>query len=281
MRFSIFRGLIILVLLVGVAGIAAGQNIQLGVNLGTSIIPWTYTADDNFTAAFFNDCSLSDTYIPKTFGGSIYLTYPGFMLRVALNHGQTRSNIDSHIPNNGFSYTAQNGLETNVQIENLNYEMKTRVIGFSASTALLFPFSMGRNRILSIYPGVGGGYYKYQFSGEWNVKDEEIDHNGISTVYTAKGDYEKASISGVAQFFLIGIDVKAGSRLHFFFETSKMGLSMLRQVRELEYHVYEPDITGTKYTKTFQKKIGEIKSDFNAKSGLSDIGFLFGVKMSI
>lgn len=281
MKCCIFSEFIVLIFSVITYRFAACQNLQLGLNLGTSMIHWNYTADDKFSAPFFDDFSHSDSYIPKKIGGSFSMIFRDFTLRLSLSYGQAQSNIDNHTPNTTFSYTTQSGVEKTIQIEDLNYGIKTHVIGFSASTAFLFPFSMGRRRILSIYPGIGLGYYNYQFSGDWNVTNEEIDHNNISTIYSAKGDYEKASISGVAQCFIFGIDVKTSSRLHFFLEICKMGLGMLKQIRDLDYIDFEPNDTGTEYKKTIQKKIGELKRDFNTEAGILDIGFQFGVKMSL
>lgn len=281
MKLRNFIRLMVIFVFLFNSGITKAQNFKLGLTLGSSFIHWTYFADDNFNKPLYNHCSYADTYIPKTIGGTLAIIFPAFAVRVALDYGQTQSNMESDTPGAVLEVPVQGGSNNNLQIESLTYAINTKAAGFSASTAFLFPFSMGRKRILSIYPGLGVGYYNYQFSGDWQITDEEIDHNNISTIYTANGDYDKARVAGVVQYFIFGIDIKTVSKLHVFIEFSKMGLSMLRQISELNHTVYQADNTGTAYTKTYQKKIGEIKSDYNANAGLSDIGITFGINISL
>ncbi|MBN1350235.1 hypothetical protein JXJ21_12545 [candidate division KSB1 bacterium] len=279
MRYRKAPLLLIPLFLILTLNAAASPEFGTGLTLGTSFIHWSYTADDQFTWSLFNNFTFDETYSPQNIGGAFYLVYPSFTARLDMNYGFTQSDFETNTPGGTYDVINRNGVSTTYQVEAFNYLIKTRLRGFSVNTSFLVPFTMGRKRMLSIYPGIGVGYYRYQFSGEWEITDEEIDHNDISTIYTAKGDYENATLAGVAQFFIIGIDVRAVSSLHFFMEFSNIGLCMLTQNRDIHYTVYGADATGTNYSKISQTKIGEIKKNYSPGAGLSDIGITFGIML--
>jgi hypothetical protein len=277
---SVFR-FVLALLFVMHSGRCFAQNYRIGLHSEVSFIHWNHAAEDHFSAPFFDDLSLEDTYIPEAVGGSFDFIFPEFTVRASLSYGFASSKYAYDVPDAALELPSSTGTPQSQQIEKLNFEKNSKVGGFSADAVLMVPFSMGRTKMLSIYPGIGISYLNYQFSGDWNVTDEDIDYNNISTIYSARGDYDPARLTGVAQYFLIGLDVKATSNLHFFIEFTRIGLDFLTIATDLNLKQYAPDATGTRYEMSYNKKIGEIKEDYQTSAGLSDIGISFGVGMSL
>jgi hypothetical protein len=247
---------------------SSAQNLQVGLDYGTSIFNWY-----NYRSIYFSGISIYhyDMYMPKVISGSVsYQTPLGIILRGKAGYGRAASDIEYDRPKKTFDY---NG--STIEILKENEKIETNVNGFSIEAAALYPIAIDNAQKFLVYPGIGIGYYYYKYSGEWEYTDE-------NSSYTEKGsgNFEESVLSGIGQIFILGIEVKALERVSFFLEFSKLGFSMLTAKEDLDFVIYE-ESSNHVYTEELRENIGTVEIDYNSSSGFNDIAVQFGVKFGL
>lgn len=246
---------------------SSAQNLQVGLDYGTSILNWY---NDSYIYPGNNYIDYSDLYIPKVISASVSYQAPyGIVLRGKAGYGRAGSDWEYDRPKKTFDYYG-----SQIELLKENEKVETNVNGFSIEAAALYPIAIDNAQKFLVYPGIGIGYYNYKYSGEGEYTDE-------NTSYTEKGsgNFEESVLSGIGQIFILGIEVKALERVSFFLEFSKLGFSMLTEKLDEDYVEYEE--SNHVYSEKNRENVATYETDYNSLPGFSDIAVQFGVKFSL
>lgn len=246
---------------------SSAQNLQVGLDYGTSILNWYNYRYINISG---NGVDHEDYYIPKVISGSVsFQTSYGIVLRGKAGYGLAASDMEIDQPKKTFDINGS-------PFETYEYKRKaeTQVNGFSIEAAALYPIAIDNAQKFIVYPGIGIGYYNYKYSGEFEFTTEDF-----SDTEKGSGNFEESVLSGIGQTFILGIEVKALERLSFFLEFSKLGFSMLTEKEDSDIVIYEE--SDNVYTEELRENIGTYETDYNSLPGFSDIAVQFGVKFSL
>lgn len=105
--------------------------------------------------------------------------------------------------------------------------LKFETTGFPIEAELLFAKPLTADNEFSIFFGIGAGYYNYNYSEE-----------GESTGITYK---EEIEITGIAQYFTFGSEVKITDQSTAFLQFKKPGLSFVKAKTTGDYSAMEED----------------------------------------
>ena len=97
----------------------------------------------------------------------------------------------------------------------------------SAKAELLFAKPLTADNQFSIFLGIGAGYYNY----EYRMESENNDNSGE----------DKIDITGVAQYFTFGSEVKVADRTSAFLQFKKPGFSFIKAKTTGDYSAMEED----------------------------------------
>ena len=212
-------------------------------------------------------------------GGSVsFGVWKGLRVKGSFGYGCMSSKSDMSQPSRIIDYTDQYGTYHAAVVFNYQQEIKAKVQGWAAEFTLLYAIAIDNEGRFLVYPGVGLGYYRFGYSGEWSVANEVYDAGG-NKHYTAEGTFSKATLAGLGQFFLLGFEVKMTGRLSLFLDFSKLGYSFIRETMDMDYTVYEDNAGDGNYRESVRETYGEEKNDYNAKEGLTDVSVQFGVRI--
>ena len=205
MKYWKIRAAAGLFLLFGFAGLNA-QTMSVSLQFGPSKFQW----DTNSWEAMHPVFSLGygDTYNPKMLQGSVWFKlWRGLQLKGSFGYGWMNSNGSLSQPSRKIAYTDQYGVNQSYTVLHYNQEVKTSVRGYTIEMALIYNIALDSGGRYLVYPGLGFGYYRFGYSGSWNVKNEEYNVNG-NVIYTAEGTFSESSLSGFGQFFILGFEIK-------------------------------------------------------------------------
>jgi len=110
------------------------------------------------------------------------------------------------------------------------------------------------------------------------VANEEYDVTG-NKHYTAEGNFSKAALGGLGQYFILGFEIKVTGRLSIFMDFSKLGYSFIRETVDMDYTVYEDNAGDGNFHESIRETYGEEQNDYHAKSGLTDVSVQFGFRI--
>ena len=273
-RNIIIVGYFLVVLLVNTS-LSNAQEVQVGISFGNSVIHWNkFNVLSSPRDMYYHQ----DLYIPKVVRGLIYVkTEHGFLLKGALGYGITKSGEKIDYPAKTIKFTDSDGYPHDFVQDRSFKEINTKVTGFSSDIALLYPITLDNAKRFSIYPGIGVGYYNYNYSGEWNSLTE-VKSGYTTDRTTSKGNYDKSKLAGFGQYFVLGFEVKATDRTFLVFEFTKLGYSMLK-IKDDDDLVLSKDYTQS--TEAYRETIGTTEYDYNANGGLNDISITMGVKFRL
>ncbi|MBN2012435.1 hypothetical protein JW960_24110 [candidate division KSB1 bacterium] len=147
-------------------------------------------------------------------------------------------------------------------------ESKFFISGFPIEMSVLFHNSIGESGAVSWHCGIGAGHYTYNFEakGTINVKN-------VVTLRHSKTEYsnDPYTLSGWAQFFVLGFQVQLNDKMGAICELSKIGFSGLY----LEQDVMQDVIVDGEV----ERKIpyGYTKQQYLPETGLNDVAVSVGI----
>lgn len=232
---------------------AQSSRLAVGVDYGMSMIQASPSSLSRFILF------PSGVMTPNNLRGHIdFNASSSFVLRFSMGYGATKENTE-------YTGTLQsNGVDGS---EQLHRKTNVKVSGFPVEGAMLFQLPLDNEQRVGVHFGLGGGYYSYTFKGEFisETKGSSIPSENYSTRF----EFPEMTISGPAQFFLLGFDLRLNSRLRGTLELSKLGLSGLKQKQEEKYE-------SNSYESKTQRN-----DKYNAANGLNDVAFSFGVSLQL
>jgi hypothetical protein len=249
-----------------------GQGRSIGIDLGTTPIHWENWVSDDYDYIYVGQ---GDVYVPKQINLSFSMKIGrGLVLRGFAGYGFAVSNNTFDQPRTQFDDNRGDAVDI------LKYEEKSSVLvhGFSVGATLVVPIVLNDAATWSVYPGIGVGYCRYGFSGDWSVIDENYNSEATEE-FRYSGEFAHATLDGFAQYFVLGIEKKITDRIALFLESSKIGLSLMHETVDSDYTVY--DESGTTVTEAFRKTISTQKTSYTPQPGLSDVSISFGVRIGI
>jgi hypothetical protein len=254
------------------------QSVEVGVHIGSIPVAWYQDRWESMFPVF--GVGYGDTYIPQTVAVSIDVPVgQRWVIRGSGGYGCIRSNRLLDQPGKTYHYTDQQGIEQEIIYTEYREDIRSKVSGFFVNAALIYPLFLNSSRSFSVYPGIGIGFHTYQYSGDWDVTVED-GSGGDPPKNQVSGKFDKATLSGLCQQYILGMSFRVSERFSLFVEFSKLGFSWMKQKRHIDETVYEETSAGN-YEETARITVAEQKSDYHAKGGLNDLGFVFGMKIAL
>jgi hypothetical protein len=235
--------------------LAQNSKIAVGLDYGTSLIQQGTLLLFDQDAGVITIAS-SQELIPKNLRGRVEIGLGSvFLLRLSMGYGYTRDKLE---------YT-----EATTNASRYRLEAKFTAAGFPAETALLLQWPLDNGRNFTAHFGLGGGFYSYKF------KIAGFEEQ-TAAVPNARDEFDKMEmkISGLAQFFVAGFDLRLNSRFKATLEISKLGLSLLKEKQETA-GTTTPDFgNAITYKQTSEK-------DYAAAGGINDLAFSLGLSLNL
>ncbi len=143
------------------------------------------------------------------------------------------------------------------------------VAGFPAEAVLLFqtPIDVRANSFLHF--GIGLGYYVYNYQARGTIA--ELNAKTMVMLQEKKYRSPELTLSGAAQFFVLGFEIKVTSRMAAILELSKLGWSSMNLTQD---HVHQQVESGKI---TFEYQYGFWKQNYGTRNGFEDIAMSLGV----
>lgn len=229
----------------------------LGINLGTGLFQHVTQDLLNFNQQIV---TTSDNLIPINFKASFsYYFIPNLAIRFSSGYGYARQKNQDKID------------YSKIHLKNIvaKNESKFSVAGFPAEITMLFqiPIDVRANALLHF--GVGLGYYIYNYKAEGASKEIYTETN--RQIRDEKYVNPELNLSGSAQFFVLGFDIRLGAKAGATLEISKIGWSMMKLTRDIVSQ--EIDDGEVEY----EEKYGYWQQDYTAKNGFNDIAVSLGL----
>jgi hypothetical protein len=246
--------------LVGLApAFAQTGKFTIGLDYGAAMIQ---RAQPFFFSPFSSSPLLpSDAVIPKNVRGHVdFNVSSSFALRLSVGYGMARHKS---------SFTGKSEPAGSAQ---LHSEATVTASGVPLEGVMLFQLPLNDTQRFAVHFGVGGGFYSYK------LKTEGFDEITGSSVPSENRrinfSIPEVKLSGPAQFFLLGFDLRLNAKLRATFELSKLGFSGLKAKQEATNELNFPGGPNLVITEKQQ-------DNYNAGSGFNDIGLSFGMSLSL
>jgi len=237
------------------------NKMTLGLNLGTGLFQNIKMDLVNFDQEIL---VTSDNLVPTTFKANFnYYITPNVAVRFSSGYGFTRQ-----------TYSDKSDFRN---IDDLDIILTDEAIftmdGFPLETALIFQTAVDKNQNISVYIGLGFGYYAYNFKAKGTFNYTEFVNAAEPDTIKWEENYlnPEMSLSGVAQFFVLGLNINLGQNFGASFEISKIGLSYMR----LKSDIIKQEIAG--HNVTYEVKYGSRRHDYKKKNGLDDVAITAGI----
>lgn len=248
----LFIGILGLGLILIAPAFAQTGKFAVGLDYGTTMLQ---RAQPVFFSPFlYSSLFPGDAIIPQNIRAHVDLNVSSsFALRLSAGYGMTKHQ-------NSFSGTAGSA--------RLRSEATVKASGFPLEGAMIFQLPLDGTRRFGVHFGVGGGFYSYKFKAEGF---EEISGSSIASENRRNNfTIPAVKLSGPAQFFLLGFDLRLSSKIRTTLELSKLGWSGMKEKQE-DHYMYP--ISGN---------VSESQQDhYNADSGFNDIGLSFGMSLNL
>lgn len=141
--------------------------------------------------------------------------------------------------------------------------------GFPADLAVIFRNAITDKKDVFLKMGIGFGYYAYNYKSEGELKKVQILTN--DRLWIEQYRNPEITLSGFAQFFIVGMDVQFTKNLGATIEMSKVGMSNMKITKDLiEQEVYDREISN-------EIKYGYDEKSYQPQSGFDDVALTFGV----
>ena len=175
----------------------------------------------------------------------------------------------------GYSFAKQTDKEKidYGEIDSLNLKLADKsdfiMNGFPIETTLLFQTPLDKNENTLLHFGIGIGYYSYNYKAEGIYKELYSDTD--DTKWKEEYNNPEITLSGWAQFFVMGFDINLSNDFGASFEISKIGLSFINIKNDVVLQkVYDHEIE-------YEIKYGYQQYDYKKKSGLEDVALSLGI----
>jgi hypothetical protein len=172
----------------------------------------------------------------------------------------------------GYSFCQQTNREENDlgRIDTLDMVTKHKsafhLYGFPSDATLLFKTKVDNQEKFGIYFGLGAGYYIYNLQAEGYFKQTDSKTNQTEEYLNPE-----MTLSGWAQFFVLGFTIDVYKNLGATFEVSKIGLSSMKVDQDiLKQQIYNEKIVN-------QIKYGYKAQNYSSKSGFDEATVSVGV----
>ena len=155
----------------------------------------------------------------------------------------------------------------------LNESSTFSAAGFPTEAALIFktPFDARANMFFHL--GIGFGYYAYNYQAEG--KFQKLTSKTSEKIVTEKYINPQMTLSGGAQFFIMGLEMNINPRVSALLEVSKIGWSLMILTQDiLKQDVESGEITN-------ERKYGYSRQDYAVKNGLEDIAISLGLNWNL
>ncbi|MDZ7332222.1 MAG: hypothetical protein ONB31_09620 [candidate division KSB1 bacterium] len=158
-----------------------------------------------------------------------------------------------------------------VHLNQKHYESETQfsVAGFPNEITLIFqtPIDVRANSFLHF--GFGLGYYVYNYQAKGMI--QELDAKTMVLLRQEKYRSPELTLSGAAQFFVFGFEIKVTSRMAAMLELSKLGWSEMKLTQD---HLSQQVENGKII---FESQYGFWQKNYRTKNGFDDIAMSLGV----
>lgn len=176
-----------------------------------------------------------------------------------------------------FSRQTDNGLVDYEQIDSMSVRYKDKSIfsmeGFPAELALIFQYPIDQHKNILVNFGVGFGYYAYNYRAEGNYT--QIPTKTDAVTWIEEYVNPEYTLSGVAQFFLLGLHLNLNKNVGAFFELSKVGLSVMKIDQDMiKQKVYNHEVEYT-------EKYGYRQRDYSVQNGFNDLTMAVGIFLGL
>lgn len=228
-----------------------------GLNIGTGLFQNITMSLTNFQQEIL---TTSDNLIPINFKANFsYYFTPKLAIRFSSGYGFAQQKDLSK-----FDYSKIHLKETITRDES-----KFSVTGFPAEVAMIFqtPIDVRANTFLHF--GIGLGYYIYNYKAEGTAREVDAETN----IQQWEENYSNPAmtLSGGAQFFVLGFDINIGRNVGATLEVAKAGWSRMRLTRDIVIQQIESGEVE------YENKYGYLQQDYLVKNGFDDLAVSLGI----
>lgn len=251
--------IIICVCLLTTPALAQEQTSQnaVGITFGTGFFQHTELTLTDFQG---RTIATSDILVPTNFKASFrYFIVPNFAVQFASGYAFARQE-DKSIRN----LSQLDSLDVKY-INNSKFSMS----GFPLETSIIFQAAVDPRNKLLFHVGLGVGYYAYNFKTEGSFREVNTGTNAT----TSEESYmvPELTLSGWAQFIVMGLNININENIGATFEISKVGLSYVT----LREDVARLEIDDGEIENQFIYGVNQ--RDYNAQRGLDDVSMTLGI----
>jgi len=202
----------------------------------------------------------STDLLPLDIKASFYYAFtPHLAIRFASGYGFNQQITKDHLD------------YSKVHLKQNIYQSETQfsVAGFPNEITALFQAPIDVRATSFLHFGIGVGYYVYNYQARGTI--QELDAKTRALLQQEKYRSPELTLSGAAQFFVLGFEIKVGSRMAAMLELSKLGWSNMNLTQDhLSQHVANGTIT-------FESQYGFWRQNYGTKNGLDDIAMSLGL----
>ena len=228
-----------------------------GINIGTG-----FFQNVNLNLLNFNQevITTSKNLIPINFKAhfSYYFT-PNWAIRFSSGYGFSRQKN-----NNEINYSKIHTTDTIVKNESI-----FTVTGFPAEVALIFQTPVDARATMFLHFGIGVGYYAYNYQAEGTY--QEFDSKTNAKMLEENYTNPAITLSGGAQFFILGFNINITPLVGATLEVSKVGWGMMK----LTHDVIQQEVDSGKVSQ--ETKYGFERQDYAINNGLDDLAVSLGL----
>ncbi|UCE05913.1 MAG: hypothetical protein JSW07_20360 [bacterium] len=228
-----------------------------GLNIGTGFFQSVNINLTNFQQEIL---TTSDNLIPINFKANFnYYFTPNLAIRFSSGYGFSQQKSKNEI-----DYSEIHSRDAIVKNESL-----FTVTGFPAEAALIFQTPVDVRATMFLHFGIGFGYYAYNYQAEGTLKEYESK----TRVLTLEENYVNPAmtLSGGAQFFILGFDISITPIIGTTLEVSKVGWSMMKFTRDEIKQENKPGDVN------YDKKYGYEQQDYTGRNGFDDLAVSLGI----
>ncbi len=228
-----------------------------GINVGTGLFQHVKLNLVNFNQEVL---ATSENIVPINFKANFnYYFTPNLAIRFSSGYGFYQQKMNSEID--------FDKIHTKESIE--KHEANFSVTGFPAEAVLVFQAPLDARALIFFHFGFGIGYYAYNYEAEGTLAgfDSRTNQQTLKEKYINP----KITLSGGAQFFILGFDVNIAPGIVAALEFSKAGWSMMKLKRD----VVAQEIEAEKVS--YEIKYGYEQEDYTVRNGFDDLAVSMGI----
>lgn len=228
-----------------------------GLNIGTGFFQQVNLNLVNFNQEVITS---SENLIPINFKANFnYYFTPTLAIRFSSGYGFSRQKSNNEI-DFGQVHT------TDTIVKN---ESNFTVTGFPSEVTLIFQTPVDARANMFLHFGIGFGYYAYNYKAEGTLKEFESKTN--EQIREENYVNPAMTLSGGAQFFILGFDINITPIVGATLEVSKVGWGMMKLTRDVIKQEVE---TGEII---YETKYGYERKDYSVGNGFDDLSVSLGI----